>query len=405
MKETSPVRRTEKRGVEIIYTKFQKDRAWLEICLDNIEYNYHFLRKTLKANCEIMAVLKGDAYGLGAVTIGSMLEKIGCQYFCVACMSEAMELREAGIEAPILLLSPIEPNLTSVAIENGIEVPVVSLNQGKALSSMAEILGKRLRVHIKADTGLSRFGILVPGRIEEAVNEAAVISTLPGLSAIGVFSHFSTIQAVEGDEFNRKQIDLFNLFSDKLKEKGHDLKRHCSSSIFSQLYPETHNDYVRLGALLLGIQGPLRKGFQCKQSTEFKARIQQIKEVSAGVSVSYGQTYYTFRRTRIAIVSVGFADGLQRSISNNASVLVKGKPAQIIGKLAMDYTMLDVTDIPEAKEWDTVTIFGNDQGTELPVWQLAEKFPGNPGELTSLIPHRVPRFYSRGGKTIGHWNK
>jgi len=405
MKETRPVKRIKQRRVEIIYTKFQKDRAWLEISLDNIEYNYHSLRENLKANCGIMAVLKGDAYGLGAATIGSMLEKIGCPYFCVACMSEAMELREAGIKAPILLLSPISPDLTCVAIENGIEVPVVSLSQGKALSSKAESMGKRLRVHIKADTGLSRFGIQVPGRIEEAVNEASAILKLTGLSVIGVFSHFSTIQAVEGDEFNRKQIDFFNSFSDKLLAIGHDLKRHCSSSIFSQLYPETHNDYVRLGALLLGIQGPLRKGFQCKQSTEFKARVQQIKEVGSGVSVSYGQTYYTVRRTRIATVSVGFADGLQRSISNKVSVLVKGKPAQIIGKLAMDYTMLDVTDIPEVKEWDTVTIFGNDYGTELPVWQLTEKFPGNPGELTSLIPHRVPRFYTREGKTIGHWNK
>lgn len=383
----------------------QKNRAWLEVNLDCIEENYHQIKANIPQDCEIMAVVKANAYGLGAVTIGKLLEKLECPYLAVACIEEAMELRESGIATPILTLGPIHPDHVSLAIEHGIEVPAIGLTQAKALSQKAVELGKRIKVHIKADAGLSRFGILLKNRLPQAVEEALAIAALAGLEAVGVFTHYTASEDPKGEEFNLLQIALFDDFTQRLEETGLRLKKHSASSAFTTLYPQCHNDFIRVASLLLGLQSPMYRGFSTKQSTQFKAQIMQIKELEMGTSVSYGPTTYTLRHTKIAVIPVGYADGIRRTLSNHGYFLVKGKPAPIIGKITMDYIILDVTDIPEVCEGDLVTVFGEDQGTVFDAHQLAALYPGSVGELVSMIHHRVPRFYQYKGKTATSWQE
>lgn len=381
----------------------QKDRAWLEIDLDCIEQNYHQIKESISKDCEIMAVIKANAYGLGAVTIGKLLEKLNCPYLAVACLEEAMELRESGITTPILTLGPIDPNNVGIAIDHQIEVPAISLSQAEALSQKAELHGKSIKVHIKADAGLSRFGILLKNRIPQAVEEALAIAALPGLEAVGVLTHYTASEDPKGNEFNLAQIALFDEYTMRLEENGLHLKKHSASSAFTALYPQCHNDYVRVAALLLGLQAPMYRGTVTKHSTQFKARIMQIKELEMGTSISYGPTTYTLRHTKIAVIPVGYADGIRRTLSNHGYFLVKGKRAPIIGKITMDYIMLDITDIEGVKEGDIVTIFGEDHGAVFHAYQLADLYPGSVGELVSMIHLRVPRFYQYKGKIAACW--
>lgn len=374
---------------------YGKDRTWLEIDLSVIEENYRVIKEFIGNQTEIMAVVKADAYGLGAVAVSKTLENLGCPMFAVACIEEAMELRENGIKAPILTLGPLMPCHVKTAAENGIEVPLVSLEQARKISAAAQSAGVSVKAHIKADAGLSRFGIVLENRIKDAADEAESITKLPYIECVGVFTHYTAADVPLSEEFNLHQIELFKSFTAELEKRGVKLKVHSASSLFTSLYPQCHDDYVRVAALLLGLEHPTVRGITCRQSTEMKTVIYQIKEVEMGTSVGYGPTYYTRRKTKIAVVPVGFADGIRRSVQNMASFMLHGKRAKIIGKMCMDYTMIDVTDIPEAQEGDVVTIFGRDGENHTEAYELAALWGGSVGELTSLITARVPRFYKK----------
>lgn len=382
-----------------------KHRAWLEVDLDCIEQNYHLIKADIPKDCEIMAVIKANAYGLGAVTIGKLLEKLECPYLAVACLEEAMELRESGIATPILTLGPIDPSHVEIAIDHGVEVPAISLAHAETLSQKASECGKRIKVHIKADAGLSRFGILLKDQMPQAIKEALAIAALPGLEAVGVLTHYTASEDPQGHEFNLAQIALFDEFTSRLAEQGLHLKKHSASSAFTSLYPQCHNNYVRVAGLLLGLQAPMYRGLVTKQSSQFKARIMQIKELEMGTSISYGPTTYTLRHTKIAVIPVGYADGIRRTLSNHGYFLIKGKRAPIIGKITMDYIILDITDIEGVKEGDIVTIFGVDHGVAFYAYQLAELYPGSVGELVAMIHPRVPRLYQYKGKTSPSWQE
>ena len=381
--------------------KYQQDRAWMEISLDAIEENYRRIQDFIGPERKIMAVVKADAYGLGALPISRALEKLGCPYFSVACLEEAMELREGGIQAPILTLGPIFPQHVALAIQNGIRVPAVSLEQAKALSQAAVEAGGKLTVHIKADVGLARFGLVLTGREKEAAEEALAIAALPGLTVEGVFTHYTAVQLGKGDHFNREQINRFDTFCSLLRESGLTFLKHSASSYFAAVYPESHNDCVRVAALLLGLEAPAERGVACAPSAQLKTRIWQIKEIPEGVPVGYGPTVHTLRPTRLAVIPLGFADGIRRSIAGQVPFLLHGQQVPILGKICMDYTMLDVTDIPEAKEGDVVTVFGEDGALSFQSYELAACYPGSVGELTSVLNPRIPRFYTRKGKITG----
>lgn len=371
-------------------------RTWFEIDLDAIEENYRRIKKDI-GKSEIMAVVKANAYGLGAVRVSRFLEEIGVGFFAVACLEEALELREGGIKGEILTLGPILPEQTEAAIENNITTNIIGIEHAEALSAEAVKLGKKMKGHIKLDSGMARFGLVLEGRVDEAVEETLRIASLPALQVEGVFTHYTDADLPQGDDFNKHQISLFDEATDKLRARGLVFKKHSASSHFTSIYPRCHNDLVRVGSLLLGTDTDLPYGTQSVHATQLKSRIYQIKEVEAGRPVSYGPIAYTMRKTRLAIVPVGYADGLRRTIQNRASLIVNGKFAPIIGKICMDYLMLDVTDV-EAEAGDVVTVFGRDGDAKQELWQMAELYGGTMGEVPTVLTPRVPRVYLRNGK-------
>ena len=379
--------------------EYNTSRTWLEIDLDAIAENHRRIKADI-GESEIIAVVKADAYGLGAPYISRFLEEIGVGFFAVACLEEAMELRNAGVQGEILTLGPILPMQVETAIDNNIITNIISLDHAEALSAEAVRLGRTMRGHLKLDAGMARFGLILEGRVDAAVEEALHIAALPGLQVEGIFTHYTDADLPLGDTFNKHQISLFDEACDKLRARGLTFKKHSASSHFTSVYPQCHNDYVRVGSLLLGTDTDLPYGTQSVHAVQLKSRIYQIKEVDAGRPVSYGPIAHTLRPSRIAVVPIGYADGLRRTIQNKASLIVNGQFVPLIGKICMDYLMLDVTDI-DAKVGDIVTVFGRDGNAVQELWQMAELYGGTMGEVPTVITPRVPRIYIKDGKYVG----
>lgn len=379
--------------------KYQRDRAWIEISLDAIEENYRRIRHDI-GDSGIIAVLKANAYGLGAVKLGRFLNTLGCRFFAVACIEEAVELREGGVEGDIMTLGPVLPEHVAVAVEHDIITNLISVSHAEALSREAQRLGVTLRGHLKADSGMARFGIVLEGRMDEAVEDALHVFSLPNLSIEGVFTHYTSADFPVADQFNLHEIGLYDEFCARLREKGLSFIRHSAASFYAAVYPETHNDYVRLASLLLGIEGPDPRGTVCEMAVELKSRIYQIKDVPMGRPVSYGPISFTLRDSRIAVVPIGYADGLRRTIQTKASLLVNGQYAPIIGKICMDYLMLDVTDV-DCKEGDEVVVFGRSGDKEQSIVDMARLYGATVGEVPTVLNPRLPRFYLKNGEIVG----
>ena len=370
------------------------DRTWLEVDLDVIAENYAAIQTEIGPACGQMAVLKGDAYGLGAVPIARRLEQLGCPILATASLDEALELRAGGVRTPVFIMSPIPARHAALAVREGFELIAVSLKQARELSREAAAAGVTVPIHIKADVGLTRFGIAIAPDPEAAVQEALAIAALPGLEAVAVLTHYTAIEVPLGEHFNLTQIARFEGFCARLREAGLRFKVHSASTMFTALYPRCFGDYVRTAALVLGLAQPEARGVVTKASAALRTRILQIKEVPAGTPVSYGPNVHTLRPTRTAVVAIGFADGLRRDIAGRVSFMLRGRWAPTLGKMTMDYTMLDITDIPEAQEGDIVTLFGRDGALERPSWALAALYPGTVAELTAVLSGRIPRVYS-----------
>lgn len=380
--------------------QYQIDRVRFEVNLDAIEHNYMEIKRRIGSNCELMAVVKGNAYGLGAIRIAQELEGLGCSSFGVAYIEEAMELRENGVTSPILMLGPLNPIYTELAIDNDIEVPLVSFHQAEALSKKARQYGKRIKGHIKLDTGLSRLGIVVNNRLSETLSEIKKIVALKGIDVVGLFTHFTASDLIGSEEFNLAQMSLFAEIASECDAENILLKKHCSSSMPLERYPQYNYDCVRVGALLLGLCSAYSDMLDIKQSVTLRTRICQVKQIEANTPVSYGPIFHTLRKTRIAVIPMGFADGLRRTISNRGYMLIHGKKAPIIGKLSANYSTLDITDIPGAKEGEIVTVFGFDNGLYQTINEYANLYPGTVAEVTSTISQSIPRIYTRESRII-----
>jgi len=371
--------------------KDKTERTWLEISLSAIGENYRRIKNYIGQNCEVIGVIKADAYGLGADVIGPYLEKCGCRLFAVADMEEALTLRDAGLASPIMTLSPVPAKRVKEAVENGIESIAVGISQARELSGAAEKAGVRIGVHIKADSGLARFGIWIGDDPRAAADEILSIAKLPGLAARSIMTHYTGC-GPEGDYFNRMQMKRFSDVCDIVLAERPELKRHEASSHFTMQYPECHHDSVRVASILFGMEGPTEKGPEMLPAVTLKTRIVQIKELPCGVPVGYGPTYYTNKPTKIAIVPIGYADGLRRTIQNKYFFIASGKPAGIIGKISMDYTTLDITGI-EINEGDAVTVIGSEGGCSSEVWHMADAYGATVGEVTTVLNKRIPRLY------------
>ena len=368
-------------------------RTWAEIDLDSIRHNYRAIRAGLPVGCRFLGVVKADAYGHGAVAVSRLLESEGADYLAVSCLDEALELRNAGITMPVLILGHTPPEYTEMLIDNHITQTVSCLAKAKEFSLRAAERGKKLRIHIKIDTGMSRLGVICSGdSFDEGVDNVITSCRLEGLIPEGIYTHFAVSDEPDEDSerYTRCQFDLFCRMIDAVEQRG-GVKfaiRHCANTGAVVNYPEMALDMVRPGLLLYGY-GDNTGRFGLRPCMRLVTTISTIKTYEPGTCVSYGRRFRTQRRTRMAVLSIGYADGLFRGLSGKCRFAVAGGKASQCGGICMDMCMIDITDIPEATVGSQVEIFGGANDIN----ELSAAAHTIPYELLCAVSKRVPRVY------------
>lgn len=378
--------------------KIQK-RIQANIDLDAIAYNLDNMKKNLKEGTQIIAVLKADGYGHGAVPLAKEIETYPYIWgIAVATVDEGMELRRAGIRKPILILGYTYEEDYERIVQEDFRPAVFKLSMAEKLSQAAQRAGKTLKIHIKIDTGMTRIGYR---SLQEDIPEIVKISRLPGLEAEGIFTHFA--RADESDITPAaSQLEKFREFLTELEKAGVTFSlRHCSNSAGIIRMPDANLDAVRAGIILYGMypsEEVEKEPVPLKAAMELKSHIAYIKTVEPGVEISYGGTFTTTEPTRVATIPVGYADGYARGLSNKGSVLIRGRRAPILGRVCMDQFMVDVTHIPEAEELDEVTLLGKDKEDCITMEELGELSGRFNYEFACCISKRVPRVYYKNGQ-------
>lgn len=343
-------------------------RTWAEVSMDRLAHNYHNLRALTPYGTKFLGLVKADAYGHGAVPVGKKLEELGADYLGVACLDEAIELREAGIKAPIMILGCTPTVYASDLVKYNITQACYDLQCAKELSSEAVKAGGEITVHIQCDTGMTRLGFLCHEEtMEQSAKEIYEAVNLPGLKAEGIFTHFSDSDGSE--EYTMMQFGRFLDIIEKVKALGYEFAiRHCANSAATLLYPATYLDMIRPGIVLFGhLPDANMDPDLCDlvPVLELKSRVATVRTVPAGTPVSYGRTNTTQRETRLAVIPVGYGDGYCRGFSNKITVMINGQKAPVFGRICMDMCMVDVTDIPDVKEGDTAILYGDGQPVEV----------------------------------------
>lgn len=378
-------------------TVTDKLRTWAEIDLDALEHNFNAVRAHLPASTRLLTVLKANAYGHGALRIGRLLEG-RADYFAVAFTDEALSLRHAGLETPILLLGHVPHSHFPLMVRYDISATMDDIHEAKLLSDAAVQAGKIAKVHIALDTGMTRIGFDCSDASIEAIKQ---IAAMPNLKIEGIYSHFAAADSAD-QTYSHLQLARFSDFCNRLEQSGiHIPIRHIQNSAGIIEHPASW-DMAREGIILYGMHpspevDPASIGGIIPVMS-FKTHVVFVKTVPAGTPVSYGCTYVTDRETRIATLSVGYADGLPRLWSGKGKVLIHGMEAPIIGRICMDQCMVDVTDLPEVAVGDTATLFGADGEATISVDSLAESIGTIGYEVVCNINPRVPRVYVKDGK-------
>ncbi len=368
-------------------------RAWAEIDLKALEHNYHTLRVMLPQGCRLLAPVKADAYGHGAIPVARKLEALGADYLAVASLDEGIELRRAGMKTPILILGHTDPVWAGELLEHDLTQGVFDEETARALSRAAVREGRTLTVHMKADTGMSRLGLLCDeGGLEAAAETMARMYALPGLRWEGIFTHFS--HADGSEEYTMLQFTRFLDLLTVLEGKGITFKiRHCAASAAVLNYPCTYLDMVRPGIAFYGhYPDPSCQGLDGSGLTPLmtlKARVASVKSLPAGTAVSYGRTRVLERESRLAVLTIGYGDGLPRACSDRLRVWVGGGYATVVGRICMDLCMVDVTDLPGVKPGDEAELYG----PHVPVEDAAELAETIQYELLCNVSKRIPRIY------------
>ena len=371
----------------------------IKIDLDAILENFRAIRAHAKA--EVMAVIKANAYGHGAIPVAQLLEK-ECAFFGVSSVAEALELRRAGIQKPILILGATDPNAFDVLVKEDIRPTIFTYQQAQKLSDEAQKQGKTACFHIAVDTGMSRIGLQVT---EQSADICAEIAKLPGITAEGLFSHFAT--ADEKDQTKtKKQAQLFADFDRMLKDRGVEIKlRHLDNSAGVLGYG-SHYEMVRTGIILYGLypDAGMDKTIALKPAMSWHSWVAHVKPLEPGRQISYGGTFTVEKPMLVATVPVGYADGYRRNLSGRFYVLIRGQRAPILGRVCMDQFMVDVTDIPEVVEGDEVVLLGTSGAETITAEALAAAAGSFNYEQLCDISYRVSREYCRGDQVVGHTN-
>ncbi|MCD8116516.1 MAG: alanine racemase [Oscillospiraceae bacterium] len=367
-----------------------KKRTWAEVSLGAIEHNYKAMRARLQPGCRFLGVVKANSYGHGAEKVSHLLEGLGCEYLAVACLDEAVALRRQGIKLPILILGYTPPEYAQTLADYAITQAVGSLDAARAFSEALAGTGKTLKVHLKLETGMGRTGFRAYGEADLSAPAKAV--PLPGLEAEGIFTHFCVSDGDEGvRDFTHVQFQRFkDAVSSVEAETGRKFRiRHCTNSGAMLSFPETYMDMVRPGVALYGLYpGPDKGGIDLIPAMELKTRVAYIEDHQPGDTISYGRTFTVERPSKMAVLPIGYADGLHRVLSNKLTVCINGQRARQVGRICMDMCMADVTGL-DVRPGDEVEIFGR----TMPVGDVADLAGTIHYELTCAVSPRVPRVY------------
>ncbi|WP_308617783.1 alanine racemase [uncultured Eubacterium sp.] len=373
-------------------------RTQAKIDLDAVEYNYNNTRAKLPQGCKLLGVIKADAYGHGAVELARFLEN-KCDFFGVACIEEAVELKKAGIKTPILILSYVAPAFYDLVVKYDIRIPVFSYDTAKALSDEAVKQGKTVPFHFCIDTGMSRIGFQVN---EESADVCKQICTLPNIEAEGLFSHFATADETDLTKA-LAQREKYKAFVEMLESREIQIPiKHLNNSAGIMNFDE-YFDMCRMGIILYGLypsEEVDKSLLDIKPVMSWLTHISHIKTLEAGREVSYGGTFKTTEPRVIATIPVGYADGYPRCLSDKGRVIINGQYAPIVGRVCMDQFMVDVTDVDGAELDSVVTLVGKDGDAELSMEEVSNAAYSFNYELPCRVARRVPRTYYKDGKLV-----
>ncbi|MEJ8774375.1 alanine racemase [Blautia sp. HCN-1074] len=382
----------------------KNNRVKAVISLDAVEQNFREMRKNIAEDTKMIAVVKADAYGHGAVPIAHLIENHDYIWgFAAATAEEAVHLRQAGITKPILILGIVFDEYFPELVQYDIRPAVCEYDEAKKLSDEAVLQNKTVHIHIALDTGMTRIGY---ADIPESVEEIKKIAELPKLEIEGMFTHFA-----RADEYDRSpamvQLERYQDFSKRVEEAGVDIPlHHCSNSAGIIRVPEANLSIVRAGITIYGIYPSSeveRDIVKLAPVMELKSHITYVKDVPAGAAISYGGTYVADKKRRVATIPVGYADGYPRQLSNKGWVLIHGKKAPILGRVCMDQFMADVTEIDNVKKGDEVTLLGRDGDEFISIEEMGDLCGRFSYEFACDISPRVPRVYIKDGKEAEVW--
>ncbi len=373
--------------------------VWAEINLDNLAHNVREVRRLIGSDFLITAIVKADGYGHGAVQIGEILLQSGADRFAVSTLSEAIQMRKYYQSTPILILGYTPDEFVEDIIKFNIIQTIYTYDQAQIISEKAKELNKKAIIHIKIDTGMHRLGMKVEDRTIDIIKK---IIKLPNIYVEGIFSHFAVADE-EDKSFSYEQAEKFKYICDKLEADGINIPiKHLSNSAGIIDLPEMNCNMVRAGIMLYGLYPSNevdKSKVHLREVMSLKAKISHIKEIEAGEGVSYGLIYKTKKRTQVATLPLGYADGYTRMLTNKAEVLVKGNKVPVVGRICMDQCMIDITGI-EANRGDIVILFGNDGENSITVDEIANKLGTSNYEVVCMISKRVPRVYVKDGEIV-----
>lgn len=381
---------------------YNYQRVYAAVDLDAVLYNLEQIKKNIAPDTKIMGIIKADGYGHGAVRIGMELEQLDYVFgYGVATAEEALFLRQSGLGKPILILGYSFPHSYDELIEREIRQTVFRYDMLEELDLRAAVIGKKAKVHIKVDTGMSRIGICPEDSGLSFVKKAL---SYKNIEVEGVFTHFARADEKDKESVN-KQLGVIKRFMSRIEtELGYSIPvKHCSNSAGIIELKEANMDVVRAGIVLYGLwpsSEVKRDIVSLKPALSLKSHIVYIKQVEKGVPVSYGGTYITDKKMRIATVPVGYGDGYPRSLSNKGYVLIHGKKAPILGRVCMDQFMVCIDDIPEAKEGDEVILIGKDGNAQITLEELGEISGRFNYEFACNLGQRIPRVYIKNGEVM-----
>lgn len=378
--------------------QYKLNRAWAEIDLDNLAHNIREIRRITDKRAEIMGVVKADAYGHGVWGVTKTLLENGVDRLAVSMLDEAIQLRKSGVDVPILVLGYTDPARASEVVDYNITQTVFSHELAEALSISASSCKKNVKIHIKIDTGMTRVGFM-PGY--SAVKDVIKISKLPGIIIEGIFTHFASADEKDST-YTYEQFEKFMSICNELQRIGIYIPvKHVCNSAATLNFPEMHMDMVRPGIIMYGIYPSEyidRNIIDLKPVMAFKANIIMVKDVEKNTAISYGRIFTTKRKSKIATVPVGYADGYTRLLSGKGKFLIKGYEAPVVGRICMDQCMVDVTDIEGVKVGDEAVIFGFQGDKFISVEDVARDIGTIAYEILCIIGKRIPRAYIKNGQ-------